>query len=210
MLTFIRRSLRMLREHFQQDILREQDPWSEENRASHLLRLLPDQQLVSALSKKWAAAPSRSSSAKWADIDALASAGDTSANFDPRRLLEAKQDIVLEYTYPRLDANVSKHLNHLLKAPFCVHPGTGRVCVPIDPRLVDEFDPLEVPTVTELLEQIDQHKGREMEVEGKSGTEDYDKTSLKPYVDYFRAFVSTLLKDETAGKRRREEDPMEF
>jgi len=40
--------------------------------------------------------------------------------------MEAMEDIVLQYTYPRLDAEVSKHRNHLLKAPFCVHPATGK------------------------------------------------------------------------------------
>lgn len=38
---------------------------------------------------------------------------------------KAIEDIILQYTYPRIDAEVSKHRNHLLKAPFCVHPGTG-------------------------------------------------------------------------------------
>ncbi len=58
---------------------------------------------------------------------------------DPRALLEAKQDIVLEYTYPRLDIEVSKRLNHLLKSPFVVHPKTGNVCVPIDYELLARF-----------------------------------------------------------------------
>ena len=64
------------------------------------------------------------------------------------------EDITLQYTYPRLDAEVSKHRNHLLKAPFCVHPATGRVCVPVDPREADSFDPESVPTVGQLLREL--------------------------------------------------------
>ena len=66
------------------------------------------------------------------------------------------EDIVLQYTWPRIDAEVSKHRNHLLKAPFCVHPKTGRVCVPVDPMKIEEFDPAGVPTVGQLLKEIDE------------------------------------------------------
>lgn len=70
-------------------------------------------------------------------------------------LSAAWHDIQIYYTYPRLDAEVSKHRNHLLKAPFCVHPKTGRVCVPIDPEKIDDFDPEMVPSVTQLLHELD-------------------------------------------------------
>ena len=78
------------------------------------------------------------------------------------------EDIVLQYTYPRLDAEVSKHRNHLLKAPFCVHPKTGRVCVPVDPSTIDEFDPEAVPTVGQLLQELNK-AGNETEGEHHSG-----------------------------------------
>jgi DNA primase small subunit len=53
--------------------------------------------------------------------------------------------------YPRLDANVSKAMNHLLKSPFCVHPKTGKICVPFEPERVKEFDVNNVPTLTKVI-----------------------------------------------------------
>lgn len=86
-------------------------------------------------------------------------------------LMAAMEDIILFYTYPRIDAEVSKHRNHLLKAPFCVHPKTGRVCVPVDPERIEDFNPEAVPTVNQLLQELDTYRRSESEpVEHHSGT----------------------------------------
>jgi len=207
-----RRSLNILKDYFQNDILDGQDPWQTEEGAEKLLALLPDRTLNEALRKKWDAAPGRSSSSKWADIDAVARTG-ASKSLDARALLEAKQDIVLEYTYPRLDSEVTKKLSHLLKSPFVVHPGTGQVCVPMmigeGASGVDAFNPLEVPTVHALLEEVNAWKLTQSDGETPSkALKDWEKTSLRPYIQYMRAFVSTLVMDEKGFKIK--EESLEF
>lgn len=210
-------------------MLETQDPWQAPEKAEALLAQIPDPELREALRKKWDASPGRASASKWADIDALAPAhADAGAG---AALLDAKQDIVLEHTYPRLDAAVTHKLNHLLKSPFVIHPGTGRVCVPIDPRALDAFDPLAAPTLQGLVNEIGAWADTEgaaaamaaVEVaDGGEGpgssaaagsqeakhVQDWEKTSLKPYIEYFRSFVMGLMRDEreAAVKRERDED----
>ena len=58
-------------------------------------------------------------------------------------------DAVLTYVWPRLDANVSTHIAHTLKAPFSAHPSTRRVSMPVFGDL-DAFDPASAPEATAL------------------------------------------------------------
>ncbi|KAI5813839.1 eukaryotic and archaeal DNA primase small subunit [Pyronema omphalodes] len=209
------RSLDVLIENFGQEILRDQDPWREEEKAERLLELLQDKTLAAELRKQWSSEPGRSSKKKWDDINSAASKT-SSSTLNALKLKSAKEDIIFEYLYPRLDAEVSKHLNHLLKSPFVVHPGTGRVCVPIDHENPENFDPLTVPTVRQLLKEIDEWESTHKEdapMTEEDKISDVDKTSLKPYADYFRRFVQGLMKEEmneVKVKRERTGDAMEF
>lgn len=60
----------------------------------------------------------------------------------------------MTYLYPRIDANVSKTINHLLKSPWCVHPKTGKICVPIDPARPEDFKCNDVPTLTKVIQEL--------------------------------------------------------
>jgi len=133
------------------------------------------------------------------------------------------EDIIIQYTYPRLDAEVSKHRNHLLKAPFCVHPKTGRVCVPLDLESIDKFDPESVPTLGQLLRELDTI-GMTMDKEqtrdahsGASNTlaafelnallimpsnKDWENTSLKPYIDIMEKHSITIMDEVRREKRK--------
>lgn len=88
---------------------------------------------------------------------------------------------MFQLLFPRLDSNVSTQFNHLLKSPFCAHPDTGKICVPIPIDSVFTFDPSSVPTLPTLVREIDQFPSK--------GANDILKTSLKPYYDSFCKFI---------------------
>jgi DNA primase small subunit len=100
--------------------------------------------------------------------------------------------------------------------------------VPIDTRdnNADKFDPFDVPTVTELLSEIDEWDARQQTVDAEGDSQmsnasenavggaekrvqDWEKTRLKPYVEYFRKFVNNLLNDEIKSVKREREDGIE-
>ncbi|KAF7664383.1 hypothetical protein LDENG_00178300 [Lucifuga dentata] len=118
-----------------------------------------------------------------------------------------EKEIMLQYCYPRLDVNVSKGVNHLLKSPFSIHPKTGRISVPIDLRELDKFDPFAVPTISLICEELDRPRtGEEEEKEDTKEKEnekdaaerrkirDYKRTSLAKYVKYFDQFLEGMAR----------------
>jgi len=112
------------------------------------------------------------------------------------------EELVLQYAYPRLDVNVSKGLNHLLKSPFCVHPKTGRVSVPFDPQRANQFEPMEAPrvdllclemAVLDVQEQENVMEVDEAPVEGKKRKPlDYKRSALSEAIEVFEHFLEKL------------------
>lgn len=91
---------------------------------------------------------------------------------------------------------------------------------------MDEFDPDTVPTVGDLLNELD-HIPVDSAEEGKRRTEgdlaftasfnelaiddaDYEHTSLKPYVEMFEKHVAAILRDTRGAKKAMKEETMDF
>ncbi|OUM66108.1 hypothetical protein PIROE2DRAFT_6721 [Piromyces sp. E2] len=118
--------------------------------------------LIKIWNEKWSSSL-ESPEDKWEDFISIIEREEKKYDKDNKRehkkeIENFKRDAIFQCTYPRLDFNVSLRLNHLLKSPFCIHPGTSRVCVPIDPKNCDDFNPLDVPTLDELCEEVNKIK----------------------------------------------------
>ncbi|PKI84942.1 hypothetical protein MVES_000913 [Malassezia vespertilionis] len=195
-----------LQRAFVEVILRDQNVFAEAPRWEVLLALLPPHEAdaIARLQAKWAAGP-RTSVQKWDDVLDVAS---KSAERTKGAWIATLEDIVLQYTYPRIDAEVSKRQNHLLKSPFVVHPSTGRVCVPLEVDDVQHFDPEHTaPTVAQLLRELNRHQGDDKALHTKS---EWENTSLRPYVEQLDRFTSRILHEARDAKRTTTKHTLDF
>lgn len=200
-----------------------------------LLGSLPPaaQPVAVSLGKKWSKDNDDSTPAeKWTELKRYLSIligrteGGSTKNNKAAKNLSTKDRIKIEqwpvetvfkYTYPRLDINVSKMQNHLLKSPFCIHPKTGRVCVPIEVDKVDDFNPFTVPTLPQLMRELDDYEkssgdGSDDEEEDAPGSSssgrkskieyDWQKTSLKGPFEHFRKQFLAPMWNELRRDRR--------
>lgn len=209
---------------------------TEERWTKDILGMIPEAgaSVATLLEKKWREdGDSTTPAEKWDQLkrhikvligrnsDTKSKTAKTMTTKDKDRLEHWPIEVVFRHTYPRLDINVSKTMNHLLKSPFCVHPKTGRVCVPIQPGDVRSFDPFAVPTLSQLMLELDDFESAKIESqqsqENDDGEEekdhdnassnnnnqktrapkhDWQKTSLKGYFDPFQhAFLEPMMKE---------------
>jgi DNA primase small subunit len=90
-------------------------------------------------------------------------------------------DFKLNILYPRLDINVSTHINHLLKSPFCIHPKTGLVAVPLSENDILNFKMDDIPRLDQLIDDFN----------NKRKNQNFEK-----YLSFFKKFVDELKKDK--------------
>merc|ERR1712060_81847 len=162
------------------------------SRQEKLLSLLQDENLKDKLLDEWAGKPKQSGEDRWAKLNKEVKSAKS------QRLTNILTEVVFTYTYPRLDVNVSKGMNHLLKSPWCVHPKTGRVCVPVDVDSSDSFDPSCVPTLKTIAEDLDAAAAGA----GKESS-DISRTALAQYEAAFDGFLKKL-ENSIRGERLRE------
>eukprot|EP00741_Cyanophora_paradoxa_P025069 tig00000342_g24197.t1 len=152
------RSLRLVEPLFTR-LVEEQGYFDGPEQWERVLALIPDDaaDLRDLLREQWQKEGGRSGVYRWQQFrKTIEHAAKTVHKKDGKRWVALRQlveQVIFSHTYPRLDIHVSKKMNHLLKAPFCVHPKTGKVCVPIFTHDCENFDPAAVPTLTGLYEE---------------------------------------------------------
>ncbi|XP_063808557.1 DNA primase small subunit isoform X2 [Pseudophryne corroboree] len=185
---FIKKSISVVEKYFEKYALVDQDILENKQCWEKVLALVPESERE-RLQEDFRKA--KTSVKRWEKLESCLKHLD---------LKKGASEIKLQYCYPRLDVNVSKGVNHLLKSPFSVHPKTGRISVPIDLKDLDQFDPFAVPTISLICSELDNVNTKdddlgslnEDEPEIKRKTRDYRRTSLAPYVKLFEQFLDRL------------------
>ncbi|XP_060109427.1 DNA primase small subunit [Heteronotia binoei] len=200
---FIRESLNVVKEYFEEYALVGQDILGNKESYDKVLALVPEP-VRETLQKEFC--KKRSSVQRW-------------------ELLKNKTEkfnvsngvIMLQYCFPRLDINVSKGINHLLKSPFSVHPKTGRISVPIDLQKLDSFDPFAVPTISQLCHELDRNgndqgdeEQNQEKLESPRRNRDCKKTSLTPYVKVFECFLEEMDRSQKEESPKASDVQMDF
>ncbi|CAI5445650.1 unnamed protein product [Caenorhabditis angaria] len=98
---------------------------------------------------------------------------------------------VLKRVYPRLDVNVSTGTNHLLKSPFCVHPKTGNIAVPLDVETIEQFDVENCPRIDHVINESRMETNQDDQENHQILA--YKHGILAPYVKNFEKFVELAI-----------------
>ncbi|XP_046725074.1 DNA primase small subunit [Silurus meridionalis] len=212
---FISQSLVVVEHYFPQYAIDGQDLMGSKASVDKVLSLLPEdirKELLNTYETE------KNPMKRWDHLQSVVHQKRTISKKGPQHI---DKEIMLQYCYPRLDVNVSKGVNHLLKSPFSVHPKTGRISVPIDLKNLDKFDPFEVPTISLICEELDkpltadeeeEMKDKENETEPgeRRKIRDYKHTSLAKYVKLFDQFLDIMARCRKGEMLKKSDVQKEF
>ncbi|KAG0797689.1 hypothetical protein G6F21_000329 [Rhizopus arrhizus] len=190
----LKRSLDILNEHFDHLLLNNMGILDTEEGRQKILEIIPDRSAKEKIEKMWQENTHGSAQEKWDYLNKTIEKIESKKRYKDH----VGRDIVFQYAYPRLDVKVSTNINHLLKSPFCVHPKTLKVCVPIRVEDCENFDPLNVPTLPSLSAEIHAYNNND---QADKSIADYKKTSLAPYIDYFDKYAKSIILQTKKDKR---------
>ena len=209
----VRKALDIIDKHFVKLIIETQNQLGTRQMAEKMINLCPNthlkNDLMTEISQPGFFTSKQPPAGRWERIEA------NTQKFFNRKAEHGKmgrhfiEEVKIQYCYPRLDIAVTKGLNHLLKAPFCVHPKTSRVCVPIDVKKIDSFDPKSVPTLDSLQKEIEAYDLKTVAGGGSTDMQ-YAKTQLKESIEFFDEFIRRLAKDNHEARLQAMDSKMEF
>lgn len=202
----IRRALHIIEDMFEEVILNEQNIFQGHKGIKKLCQMLREPEAIPATEQYLLKNldDEASSQMVWEHFKKYANMMRCTSNTNgiwSRRLRNIVEEIQLVTMYPRLDINVTKGFNHLLKAPFSIHPSSGKVSIPFNPNHVAKLDPNTVPTITYLMHEINAFDEKRILLDNttnnnnddeKSRIKDYKKTSMFKAVLVFEEFIHKL------------------
>lgn len=106
---------------------------------------------------------------------------------------------VLTLTWPRFDKGASTKLNHLIKAPFSVHSGTGRIAAPLRDDATN-FWPGDVPKIDCEEHEIQSAEG---DLRDKLATLGKPKRWIDPAEEWYMHWAPQHGEEEERGAKRR-------
>ncbi|XP_026742626.1 DNA primase small subunit [Trichoplusia ni] len=193
--TSIRRALTVIDKYFDQ-LLKDQEFLSTTDRLDKMLKMIPDETLRSQVQKSLESMP-ETSLERWKMFQSVYENYSRESSNNNRKIRYLVEEIKIQYCYPRLDVNVTKGFNHLLKSPFSIHPKTGKVSVVFKPGNAKNMKLDEIPSIYSLLDDSSPDNAQH-------------EANMRVAVKNFQEVVFSLEKAEAIRRRNDANISLEF
>ncbi|XP_014358407.2 DNA primase small subunit [Papilio machaon] len=191
----IRRAVSIIDKYFD-DVIQDQEFLGTSSRLQKFLKMIPEDALREQVEKSLEKMP-ESSLERWKTFISIYDSYLRENGNAIRKIKYLIEEIKIQFCYPRLDVNVTKGFNHLLKSPFSIHPKTGKVSVVFKPNNARNMKLDEIPTIHSLLDD-------------SSPDNVQHQNNMRNAVKNFQEVVFSLEKSEAIRKRNYANTTLDF